>query len=454
MLSNPEKEIKVKQEHLLIRLIKRLLTYLDVIIVPLIDKKIENFVKSKVKSLMSKSIPISYKIITFILIKVNSYDMNSLKHIHQRDLCDYTVDELPNSLYNLLYRPSKRLSNIQMKLLVKSLYESYVTQRGIQSAFDDCSKSTAFSIYMRRLFGLAKEQAIQGKALYDILQNHDIGTDILLPDYIVNLLHEAEKQGSVAPTLQRILDNIQLNIRIKSKIRKAMVYPLILSFFLIASIMIIGIYVTPIIAEIMEVPLERLPQNILICWNISQVILNPSKLIILVLAIICVIWIFRNSHGLLYQLHYLVTKLPKIGTIVLHYNLLNFFYQLNLLNSNTSAAVAVFGAVNAVSNMAYRKILIISYSPTLNDNKPFIVSSDRCILFDDNTRYELRIGAENSRENETFKELAYSYEMTLNNSLDAIEEFITPIMLIIIVTILATIFLPVLSLMSTGFGYI
>ncbi len=95
-----------------------------------------------------------------------------------------------------------------------------------------------------RLRGLAEqllESVVAGSPLSDALMRHATGA----PPYFANIVCAGEARGNVGATLQELADFLEARVDIRTKLKSALVYPLILAVAALATIAIVAVFLVP-----------------------------------------------------------------------------------------------------------------------------------------------------------------------------------------------------------------
>jgi len=173
----------------------------------------------------------------------------------------------------------------------------------------------------------------------------------------VNMVEAGESSGTLHIVLLRLADFTEAQLRLKNKIRGAMIYPVIMTTFGSLMMGIIFVVVIPKITKIFITMKRELPVPTKICIWISGFIKGYWWAVILAVVLF---WIFfqkytskgkGESHW-----HKLLLKLPVIGELVTMINVSRFCSTLaTLLNSGVPILVAMKIVKNLIGNVHMQK---------------------------------------------------------------------------------------------------
>ena len=135
----------------------------------------------------------------------------------------------------------------------------------------------------------------------------------------INLLRAGESSGKVQLFLSKLVINMEKQEKIKSSIKGAMMYPMILLIVAMAVVTLMLVFVVPVFEEMFEGKAGGLPAATQAVVNISNFLRNPLKGGVLAISIM-LLYIHhlqsRKSLRLRRLWHKLVLKLPLFGGLV------------------------------------------------------------------------------------------------------------------------------------------
>jgi len=244
--------------------------------------------------------------------------------------------------------------------------------------------------------------------------------------------------GSISGKLDDVLAQIYLQIKkgneLKSRIRGAMTYPVIV---LIAMVLIgIGmlIFVIPKITGLFDQMSADLPFATKLLINTSDFIINNGILSALVVIGICVGFIsFIRSTGGKYIFHGFILNLPIFGSIIKKINLAKFARTLSSLIKTDIPIVKTFEVTSKVlNNRHYRKALIDS-SVKLKEGATIAQTlSAYPKLFPPVIIQMISTGEETGQVDNILGELASFYEDEIDQIMKTLPSIIEPVLMVVL----------------------
>ena len=244
--------------------------------------------------------------------------------------------------------------------------------------------------------------------------------------------------GSISGKLDEVLEQIYLQIKksneLKSRIRSAMTYPIIV---LIAMVFIgIGmlIFVIPKITSLFDQMSADLPFATKLLINISNFIIHNGLLSTgLALGIIIAFISFIRSKNGKYLFHGFILKLPIFGPIIKKINLAKFARTLSSLIKTDIPIIKTFEiASKTLNNRHYRQALIDS-SKKLKEGATIAKTlSAYPDMFPPVIIQMVSTGEETGQVDSILSELASFYEDEIDQIMKTLPSIIEPVLMVIL----------------------
>jgi len=179
----------------------------------------------------------------------------------------------------------------------------------------------------------------------------------------INLLRAGESSGKVQLFLSKLVINMEKQEKIKSSIKGAMMYPMILLIVAMAVVTLMLVFVVPVFEEMFEGKAGGLPAATQMVVNISNFLRNPLKGGALALSIFLIFtsasFAINRSHTVKRNWHKLVLKLPLFGSLVNKSSLSKIaMIQGNLRAAGVPEMEALDIAASASNNLIIKEAMV------------------------------------------------------------------------------------------------
>ena len=286
---------------------------------------------------------------------------------------------------------------------------------------------------MRNLLGGILNDLQAGIPLSEALRPHKRYFD----DLYVDLVAAGEHSGALDTVFDRIATYREKSEALKSKIKKAMFYPIAVIIVAIGVTIGLLLFVVPQFEEIFKGFGAELPA-------FTQMVLGISRWLqewwwVFVIAIIGGVFAFINAHRKSQEFRdkvdAFVLKIPLIGEI-LHKGAMARFAR--TLATTFAAGVPLIegieSAAGASGNAVYRNALMQVRQEVMTGMQ-MNVALRTTDLFPDMLIQMVMIGEESGSLDDMLNKLANIYEMQVDDAVDGLSSLIEPILMVVIGTI-------------------
>jgi len=283
---------------------------------------------------------------------------------------------------------------------------------------------------LRKALETISGEIAKGKSLSESLR--------LFPEIFSNLYQETLKIGEETGTLEdslKILSNqMEREYNLKSKIRVAMVYPMIILImaFLIGIFMMI--FVVPKLKATFEELDVELPFSTKIILSSADFLIKNWPGIVFIVAILIFVLVIglRSQKGGKFKSK-LTLKIPVISKIIKQ---TNSALALRTLGSLLKAGVPIVRALKitsgALSNFYFKESLIQAAKSVEKGEKVSQSLKPYQNIYPPMVLEMMEIGEETGETSEILESLADFYEEEVANSLQKLSSFIEPTLIVII----------------------
>lgn len=182
------------------------------------------------------------------------------------------------------------------------------------------------------------------------------------PELYRSLIAAGEQSGNLDLIFERLADYTENQQMLKQQIGQAFIYPIIVSVFAFAIIVVLMTYVVPKVSRVFTSTGQELPLPTQIMIGISQHLTNYWGwwLLVIIAAIVLARQALQNE-SVRYRWHGFLLKVPLVGSLIRSVNAARMASTLGILTSSGIPLLqAMKSAVEVVSNLPMRNALQIT----------------------------------------------------------------------------------------------
>lgn len=280
---------------------------------------------------------------------------------------------------------------------------------------------------LRLVLSDLKQKVNEGASLAKALQDHPK----VFNSIYVNMVEAGEASGTLEIVLLRLADFTESQVKLKSKIRGAMTYPVIMGVFGFVMMNVIFIFVIPKIAKIFISMKKELPFITQVCIWISNFLVSYWWLVIAaIIGTIFVVNKYIHTTKGESQWHALQLKLPVLGMMVKMINVSRFCSTLGtLMNSGVPILTALTIVKNLIPNVHMKDAVEkarISVSEGASIAAPLVQSG----YFPAMVTHMIKLGERSGELEPMLKIISENYEDQVQSKISGLTSVLEPIMMI------------------------
>ena len=251
----------------------------------------------------------------------------------------------------------------------------------------------------------------------------------------VNLLRAGESSGKVQLFLMKLVTNMEKQQKIKSDIKSALTYPIILLIVAIAVVILMMLFVVPVFQDMFANTPGGLPGSTQMVVNISEFLRDPMRgglfAISLVLVFVVLSFSIKKNYKLRWLWHRIVLKIPLFGGLVKKSSLAKIaMIQGNLRAAGVIEMEALDIAANSCKNLVIKEAMIdvkrgVFSGERLSDlfqKTPSIFASSFVAL--------VSVGEKTGNMEEMYGSIASYYEEEMDAVISRLTSMLEPIMMV------------------------
>jgi len=249
----------------------------------------------------------------------------------------------------------------------------------------------------------------------------------------IGMVKSGEASGQLSNALENLANDTMKAYEIKSKIKSAMMYPIVVMLLLIGVFVAMMIFVIPKLTELFTSYNQNLPTLTKIVIGISDFMINDKYLLIgIVAALVFSFVIFKKTDYGKYFIDLFKLKVPLFGKLFQKAYLSRFARSLsNLLNSGLSIVGTLEIVANSVGNEVYRKKLLIAMED-IKQGIPLAESLAESDFFPPMLLSMIDVGEKTAQLDTILAKVATFYEDEVATSVSGLSKILEPVILVVI----------------------
>jgi len=314
-------------------------------------------------------------------------------------------------------------------------------------------RKRAASSRLRTVLGEVEEQIRGGAALSQAFAAQG---GIFPRIYTASIL-AGERSGALDDVLSRYVTYMRRNVALRRKIRGALAYPMFLLFASAAMVTFLTLYVVPRMSELFAGFGDELP-------TVTQIVVGLSRWLTtnifwlgpLVIAACVLIFIWSRTPAGKLQISKMVLRIPLAGSLAV---------QLSVAQATRSLATLLAGGITlvesweiaseSITNLELRR-RSSSILPMIREGRSFTESLETAQWMPPLAVDMIGIGERSGSLREMLDEVAVFYDAESEVRLEQLTTTLEPAILVVmggvVVTILLSIYLPIIQAISSGAG--
>ena len=287
------------------------------------------------------------------------------------------------------------------------------------------TKSRTFS----KIIGELIDNVKNGQFLSDGLARHHA----LFGDFFINIVHVGEISGTLADNLEYLAESLAKKRELESKVKGAMVYPIIILFATMGLTGALTFFIFPKILPIFKSLKVDLPIVTKIFIAVSTFMIAHGILVFGgIIGFLIVWWLLLKIRFIRYGWQRVILILPVVGTMAQNFNMVSFVRALSLLlKSGVKIVQALEITANSSANLVYKKTLK-AVAGSVGQGEPISKHlAEHPHLFPPVFAQMIAVGEETGKLTDTGTYLANYYESELDADTKALSNILEPLMLLV-----------------------
>ena len=260
----------------------------------------------------------------------------------------------------------------------------------------------------------------------------------------VNMVNAGESSGALDIVLDRLSDITEKQQALKSRIRAAMAYPILMSFIGILVLFLLLTFIVPNITSIFSDMHQTLPTPTLILIKISNILKSYWWMICIIAAgVLLILNRIRKTVKGRYFFDKTILSLPRFGLLAKKTAVARFARTLGSLLEN---GVSMLPALEIVKNIADNVLIaeaVETASREVGKGQGLGVALAESKIFPELSIQMIQVGEHSGKLEAMLNKIADVYENEVENSIMAMTSLLEPVMILVMAVIVGFIVLSI-----------
>ncbi|MBX3022109.1 MAG: type II secretion system F family protein [Bdellovibrionales bacterium] len=290
----------------------------------------------------------------------------------------------------------------------------------------------------------------RGRRLADALASRPAVFDRLY----VNLIKAGEEGGVLETVLNRLAAYIETTVRLRGKVKGALVYPIAIVIVAIVVIAFIMIFVVPKMSAMFTQSGQKLPALTQIVINCSNFVQSYWYLLVAVLvAVPMVIKLYYETENGRKTCDSIFIEVPVFGDLIKKSAIARFSRTLSTLLASGVRIIDALEISSATTGNWMIEKALIETKEAVSRGKTLAEPLTKIKYFPNMVTQMISIGEQTGNIDQMLSKVADFYEDEVENATDALTSLMEPILMVVLGGIIAIIvvamYLPIFNLANT-----
>ncbi|MCY4524415.1 MAG: type II secretion system inner membrane protein GspF [Halobacteriovoraceae bacterium] len=334
-----------------------------------------------------------------------------------------TATQGPGFTSNLL---SKKVDIEELSLMTRQLATLIKAKIQIVQAVSALIDQTS-SEQLKIILSEIKQKVNEGSSLANALSAYPK----VFSNVYINMVEAGETSGTLEIVLSRLAEFTDGQVKLKNKIKSAMIYPLIMVTVGATLMGFIFVFVIPKITKIFVSMKKELPLQTQLCIWISDIIQNYWFMIIIGIAILYYsLKKYITTREGKNKWDRLLLKMPVLGTLITMINVSRFCSTLaTLLNAGVPILLSMRIVKNLVSNV-HMQYAVGKAGESVSEGSSLAGPLSKSGLYPPMVIHMISLGEKSGELSSMLKIVAKNYEDEVENKLSGLTSILEPVMMV------------------------
>jgi len=257
-------------------------------------------------------------------------------------------------------------------------------------------------------------------------------------EVFTGLISTGEKTGNLQESFRNLIEHMKWSSELRSKVRKAVAYPMVLGVVLTGVISILMLFVVPQLITFITTQGFSIPIHTRALMVTSEFFANYWYAVFLTPVLIAIVIAFfrRFSYGFAYRFDALMLKMPIFGSVIRKINMARFTHFFGVMfNSGIDILEALKSGRQVVKNKVLQESIDLVHR-SVSDGNRLTDSVQLTGQFPNLVVRMFKIGEESGNLTESLQNINYFYKREVNDSVERMVGMIQPTMTVVMGSII------------------
>ncbi len=334
----------------------------------------------------------------------------------------------------------KKISSQDINIFIRQLSSLIHSGLALAKALNSLKRQTN-NKYLKSIIENLESRIQKGESFHSALSKH---SEIFSP-FFINIVRAGEASGILDETLKRLAEMRGREEDLKSQLRSALAYPVLLIVVSVATVFVLLTFIIPKFVEMFEELGQALPIPTQILLAISNLFNKfwPILLIVIVVIIVAFKRYASSEKGVL-LFDKIKLKLPLLGEVLRYIEISRFTRTLGMLLKN---GIPILEALRVTSRTTTNKIFAIEaqrFSKGIEKGKKLsdLIKEDK--VFPPAVTDLVAVGEESAELEQILIDISESYEKESQMRIKALMSILEPVLILILGAVVAFIVISML----------
>lgn len=294
---------------------------------------------------------------------------------------------------------------------------------------------------LKSLLADVRQEVKQGATLADAMEKQGK----VFSRFYLNLLRAGESSGTLELVLERLAEQMEANKEMRDALISALIYPAVLVFVAVTSVLILLTYVVPQFTQMFEGVDQILPLSTRITIGVGEFLQNYGWLLLAVIALI--VWTIQRqlqtTDGAL-KWHQRLLDLPLAGTIIVKMEVARFARTLAILLHN---GIPLLKALAIVKDTMSNRVLaagIERVAGSLREGQSLAKPLAEVTDFPRFAIHMIGVGEQTGNLEEILQQVADTYDRDTQTTIKRALALLEPVLILVLGVVIAAVIISIL----------
>ena len=268
----------------------------------------------------------------------------------------------------------------------------------------------------------------------------------VFPSIMINMTAAGEMSGNLEVCFERLTTHFENSNALKSKVKGAMTYPIVILVVVLAVVVVLLMTVIPQFAEMFEDMGTNLPKPTQMLVDLSEFMKTKWYIVvIIVVAIVVAIKVFKKTDFGEMLFAKMGLKMPLFGNLTIKSAAASFSRTMSTL---MGSGIPLIDAVEQVAKMQNNRIIregLMDAKVQVTKGVPLSKPIRDMDIFPPMLPQMIRIGEETGNIEDMLDKVADYYEMEVNAATDALTAMMEPMIIVLMAVVVGGIVIAIYS---------